>query len=71
MTTPARDRLATLKDLETKAVAERDSILRDVHALRKDEAKNKREIEWLLGVVGAYLTMGSAMSNAQMKRGDT
>jgi hypothetical protein len=68
MTTPARDRLATLKDTETKAADERDSILRDVHELRKDEARNKREIEWLLGVAGAYLTVGSAMNNARMKR---
>jgi hypothetical protein len=66
--TPAATRLSTIKRHEQEAKDERDSILRDVYELRKDEARNKREIEWLLGVAASYLTVGSAMNNARMKR---
>jgi hypothetical protein len=71
MTTPAKTRLASLRETEKTAAAERDSIFRDIAELRREAGKNAREIEWLQGLAGAWLTVASAMNNAAMKRGDT
>jgi hypothetical protein len=68
MTTPAKSRLATLRETEKTAASERDSILRDIVELRREESKNAREIFWLTGVAGAWLTVLSATNNAAMRR---
>ncbi len=70
MTTPAKTRLATLRETEKTAATERDSIFRDIAELKRESAKNAREIEWLTGVAGAWLCVVSAMNNAAMRRSE-
>lgn len=68
MTTPAKARLATLRETEKIAATERDSIYRDIAELKREESKNAKEIHWLTGVAGAWLTVVSATNNAAMRR---
>ena len=66
--TPLAQRISKLRGAEKAATEERDSILRDIHELKRDERENAATIQRLSGMAGSWLTILSAANNGAMER---